>query len=119
MNEPGLIALSATGAALSSIVAIIDDDPLVRNSISLWLRASGHVTRSFAAGSDAEGGGHSLFKEGMTQSDPAIDSVLRLVVPKAKPTPELIERQKPKAILIATGSTRPPMHEQTFVPQIY
>jgi neutral ceramidase len=67
---------------------------------------------SFAAGSDAEGGGHSLFKEGMTQSDPAIDSVIRLVVPKAKPTPELIERQKPKAILIATGSTRPPMHEQ-------
>ncbi len=69
---------------------------------------------SFAAGSDAEGGGHPLFHEGMTKSDPAIDATLRLMVPAPKPTPELIECHKPKAILLASGLTRPPVHEQVL-----
>lgn len=69
---------------------------------------------AFAAGSEAEGGGHSLFKEGMTKNDPAIDTLIRLVIPKSKPTPEFMECQKPKAVLIASGLTRPPMHEQVL-----
>jgi neutral ceramidase len=69
---------------------------------------------AFAAGSDAEGGGHSLFKEGMTKTDPAIDSLIRLALPNVKATPELVECQKPKAVLIASGLARPPMHEQVL-----
>ncbi len=69
---------------------------------------------AFAAGSDAEGGGLSLFHEGMTKSDPAIDAIVRLALPKARPTPEFIECQKPKAVLIASGLTNPPMHEQVL-----
>lgn len=69
---------------------------------------------AFAAGSEAEGGGHTLFKEGMTKNDPAIDTLIRLVIPKSKPTPEFMECQKPKAVLIASGLTRPPMHEQVL-----
>lgn len=69
---------------------------------------------AFAAGSDAEGGGNILFKEGMTETDPKIDSIIRLVMPKVKPSPEFIECQKPKAILIASGLAKPPMHEQVM-----
>lgn len=69
---------------------------------------------SFAAGSDAEGGGHPLFHEGMTETDPGIETLIRLVMPKIKPTEEFLERQKPKAVLIATGLAKPPMHEQVL-----
>lgn len=69
---------------------------------------------SFAAGSDAEGGGISLFREGMTKQDPAIDTVVRLAVPQARPSPEFLECQKPKAVLIASGLANPPMHEQVL-----
>jgi len=69
---------------------------------------------AFAAGSDAEGGGHPLFQEGMTKTDPSIDALIRLVMPSVKPTPEFIECQKPKAVLIASGLARPPMHEQVL-----
>lgn len=69
---------------------------------------------SFAAGSDAEGGGHPLFHEGMTKPDPGIDTLIRLAIPQARPTPEFIECQKPKAVLIASGLARPPMHEQVL-----
>lgn len=67
---------------------------------------------AFAAGSDAEGGGHPLFREGMTKTDPGIEALIRLVMPSVKPTPEFVESQKPKAVLIASGLSRPPMHEQ-------
>lgn len=69
---------------------------------------------AFAAGSDAEGGGHPLFKEGMTKTDPGVEALIRLVMPSVKPTPEFIESQKPKAVLIASGLARPPMHEQVL-----
>lgn len=69
---------------------------------------------AFAAGSDAEGGGNVLFKEGMTQNDPRIDAIIRLVLPKVKATPEFLECQKPKAVLIASGLAKPPMHEQVI-----
>ena len=67
---------------------------------------------SFAAGSDTEGGGHPLFREGMTKPDPGIDTLIRLALPNVRPTPEFLEAQKPKAVLIASGLARPPMHEQ-------
>ncbi|MBX3415677.1 MAG: neutral/alkaline non-lysosomal ceramidase N-terminal domain-containing protein [Pirellulales bacterium] len=69
---------------------------------------------AFAAGSDAEGGGHPLFHEGMTKTDPGIEALIRLVMPSVKPTPEFIESQKPKAVLIASGLARPPLHEQVL-----
>lgn len=69
---------------------------------------------AFAAGSDAEGGGHQLFREGMTESDPAIDALVRLVLPKTKPPEEFKKCQSPKAILVATGLAQPPMHEQVL-----
>lgn len=69
---------------------------------------------AFAAGSDAEGGGHQLFREGMTENDPGIDALIRLVLPKTKPPEEFKQCQKPKAILVATGLTDPPMHEQVL-----
>ncbi len=69
---------------------------------------------SFAAGSDAEGGGIALFREGMTKNEPAVDAVVRLAVPQIKVTPEFRECQKPKAVLIASGLADPPMHEQVL-----
>lgn len=69
---------------------------------------------AFAAGSDAEGGGHALFKEGMTKNEPSIDALIKVAVPNAQPTPEFLECQKPKAVLIASGLARPPMHEQVL-----
>ena len=69
---------------------------------------------AFAAGSDAEGGGLALFHEGMTKTDPAIDAIVRLALPQARPTPQFLECQKPKAVLIASGLTNPPMHEQVL-----
>ncbi|MBX7165126.1 MAG: neutral/alkaline ceramidase [Pirellulales bacterium] len=67
---------------------------------------------AFAAGSEAEGGGHPLFKEGMTKTEPAIDALIKIVLPQVKATPEFLECQKPKAVLIASGLAKPPMHEQ-------
>lgn len=69
---------------------------------------------SFAAGSDAEGGGLALFREGMTKTDPAVDAVIRLALPQVRTTPEFLECQKPKAVLIASGLANPPMHEQVL-----
>jgi neutral ceramidase len=69
---------------------------------------------AFAAGSDAEGGGHALFKEGMTTKDPKIDALISLAIPGAKATPEFIECQKPKAVLVASGLAKPTMHEQVL-----
>jgi len=69
---------------------------------------------AFAAGSEAEGGGLSLFREGMTKNEPAVDAVVRLALPQVKTTPEFLECQKPKAVLIASGLANPPMHEQVL-----
>lgn len=69
---------------------------------------------AFAAGSEAEGGGIPVFREGMTKSDPAVDAVVRLALPQVRTTPEFLECQKPKAVLIASGLANPPMHEQVL-----
>jgi neutral ceramidase len=69
---------------------------------------------SFAAGSTEDGGGHPLFKEGMKQSNPLIDSMASSNFPGLGPTDELRKCQKPKAILIATGLAKPPAQEQVL-----
>jgi neutral ceramidase len=66
---------------------------------------------SFAAGSAEDGGGHALFHEGMTESRPLIDNLVRTVVPGLSPTAELRLSQKPKAILFATGLAKPPAQD--------
>jgi neutral ceramidase len=69
---------------------------------------------SFAAGSTEDGGGHPLFHEGMKESNPLIDSMARANFPGSAPTDELRQCQRPKAILLATGLTKPPSQEQVL-----
>jgi neutral ceramidase len=69
---------------------------------------------AFAAGSTEDGGGHPLFKEGMKQANPLIDTMVRATLPGLAPTKELRERQKPKAVLLATGLGKPPAQEQVL-----
>jgi neutral ceramidase len=69
---------------------------------------------SFAAGSAEDGGGHPLFHEGMKESRPLIDNLVRTAAPALSPTVELRECQKPKAILFATGLAKPPAQEQVL-----
>src|SRR5262249_16793834 len=68
----------------------------------------------FAAGSTEDGGGHPLFREGMKESSPIIDGIVRTAMPTLSPTEELRKAQKPKAILFATGLPKPPMQEQVL-----
>ena len=51
---------------------------------------------AFAAGSDAEGGGIPLFREGMTKTDPAVDAVIRLRCPRCGPRPSFSNVKSPK-----------------------
>jgi neutral ceramidase len=76
-----------------------------------WPSALGY---SFAAGSTEDGGGHPLFREGMKESSPVIDGIVRTAMPGLSPTEELRQAQKPKAILFATGLPKPPMQEQVL-----
>jgi neutral ceramidase len=69
---------------------------------------------SFAAGSAEDGGGHPLFHEGMTESRPLVDNLVRTAVPALSPTADLRECHKPKAILFATGLAKPPAQEQVL-----
>jgi len=69
---------------------------------------------SFAAGSTEDGGGHPLFREGMTETRPLIENLVRTAVPGLSPTPELSKCQKPKPILFATGLVKPPAQEQAL-----
>jgi neutral ceramidase len=69
---------------------------------------------AFAAGSTEDGGGNPLFKEGMKERSVWIDTLVRTAVPRAAPTAELRECQKPKAILFATGLGKPPAQEQVL-----
>lgn len=73
---------------------------------------------SFAAGSTEDGGGHPLFHEGMKESNPIIDNMARANFPGSAPTPELRQCQKPKAILLATGLTKPPSQEQVLAVEV-
>ena len=67
---------------------------------------------AFAAGSTEDGGGHPLFREGMTEQNPLIDGIIKAAVNPPAVSDEYRKCQKPKAILFATGLYRPPMQEQ-------
>ena len=56
---------------------------------------------SFAAGSTEDGGGHPLFREGMTEVAILLELTLDQQFPDARPTDALRQKHNPKAILIA------------------
>ncbi len=62
---------------------------------------------SFAAGSTEDGGGHPLFKEGMTEKVEFIELTVSAQFPDARPSDELRSQHLPKAILIAPGEMKP------------
>lgn len=67
---------------------------------------------SFAGGSTEDGGGHFLFREGMTEQRVWLDWVIRLVTGVPKWTEPVKACQAPKPILFETGSGEPPMQSQ-------
>ena len=67
---------------------------------------------SFAGGSTEDGGGHFLFKEGMTEQSAWRDWLIRLVTGAPAWTEEVRLCQAPKAILFETGSQTPPLQSQ-------
>jgi neutral ceramidase len=70
---------------------------------------------SFAAGSAEDGGSdHPRFHEGMKESLPWVDNLVRTFAPALSPTAELRACQKPKPILFATGLAKPPAQEQVL-----
>ncbi len=67
---------------------------------------------AFAAGSTEDGGGHPLFKEGMLERVPAIDTILKTMLPP--PSDEFRACHLPKIVLFATGEQDPPMYQQVL-----
>ncbi len=65
---------------------------------------------TFAAGSTEDGGGHPLFHEGMLERVPAIDNLLKTMMPP--PSDEFRACHLPKIILFATGDQDPPLYQQ-------
>jgi neutral ceramidase len=67
---------------------------------------------SFAGGSSEDGGGHFLFREGMTEQSVWLDWLIRLVTGVPKWTEAVKACQEPKPILFETGSGEPPLQSQ-------
>ncbi len=67
---------------------------------------------AFAAGSTEDGGGHPLFREGMTRRSPFLDSVVQGLIDAPSPGDKFRGCQAPKAILLATGLMNPPGQPQ-------
>lgn len=67
---------------------------------------------SFAGGSTEDGGGHFLFREGMTDQKIWLDWLIRLVTGAPKWTESVKSCQAPKPILFETGSGNPPLQSQ-------
>ena len=67
---------------------------------------------SFAGGSTEDGGGHFLFKEGMTEQSMFLDFLVKLITGGPKSTDAVRQCQSPKAILFETGSSIPPLQSQ-------
>ena len=67
---------------------------------------------SFAGGSTEDGGGHFLFREGMTEQSIFLDFLIRLLTDAPKWTEAVKKCQSPKAILFETGSGNPPLQSQ-------
>ncbi|MFO0949355.1 MAG: neutral/alkaline non-lysosomal ceramidase N-terminal domain-containing protein [Planctomycetota bacterium] len=67
---------------------------------------------SFAGGSTEDGGGHPLFREGMTVQSPLVDNIVKTAMGSNEVSEEFRACQRPKAILFAPGLTNPPAIEQ-------
>ncbi len=67
---------------------------------------------TFAAGSTEDGGGHFLFREGMTEQSWWLDIVIRWVTGAEKWTQAVKDCQAPKAILFETGTGDIPLQSQ-------
>jgi len=65
---------------------------------------------AFGAGSTEDGGGHPLLREGMLERVPAVDNILKTMMPP--PSDEFRLCHLPKVILFATGEQDPPMYQQ-------
>ena len=67
---------------------------------------------SFAGGSTEDGGGHFLFREGMTEQSVWRDWLIRLIIGAPEWTEPVKTCQTPKAILLETGTGSPPLQSQ-------
>ena len=67
---------------------------------------------AFAGGSTEDGGGHFLFREGMTEQSIWRDWLVRLIIGAPKWTEPVAACQAPKAILLETGTGTPPLQSQ-------
>jgi neutral ceramidase len=67
---------------------------------------------SFAGGSTEDGGGHFLFREGMTEQSMWRDWLIRLIIGAPEWTEPVKTCQTPKAILLETGTGSPPLQSQ-------
>ena len=67
---------------------------------------------SFAGGSTEDGGGHFLFREGMTEQRFYLDFLIGWLTGAPDWTPEVKACQEPKAILFETGTGTPPLQSQ-------
>ena len=68
---------------------------------------------AFAAGSTEDGGGHPLFREGMTKREKHIDALVGMAFKVPAPSDELRAAHAPKAILFAPGAVTPkPLQSQ-------
>lgn len=67
---------------------------------------------SFAGGSSEDGGGHFLFKEGMTSQNFILDFLIRLLTGVPAWTPAVKQCQAPKAILFEAGTGEVPAQSQ-------
>jgi neutral ceramidase len=67
---------------------------------------------SFAGGSTEDGGGHFLFREGMTEQSVWRDWLIRLIIGAPEWSEPVKTCQRPKAILLETGTGSPPLQSQ-------
>lgn len=69
---------------------------------------------AFAAGSTEDGGGHPLFREGMTRSSRLLDNIARSLMHAAPLSHSMRDAHRPKAILFAPGEMTPPAYAQVL-----
>ena len=67
---------------------------------------------SFAGGSTEDGGGHFLFREGMTEQSVWRDWLIQIILGAPKWTEPVKTCQSPKAILLETGTGTPTLQSQ-------
>lgn len=67
---------------------------------------------SFAAGSTEDGGGHPLFREGMTEQVPEIEAAIKEQLNLPEPGQEIRDCHLPKPLLMAPGDLNPPAQSQ-------